>query len=520
MAQILSNWGNVFFACDGCKHKCCSVYKDQIQNTENKIIENQFWKPWYEFISGKYDDLKDLLKTGNYSKMELALIMYALAEKHYKRANDYKRSAYQITKILQVFRFCVKNLKINIKRGNKEYDELDVIKSLSQKAIRCIYIAYEETTILELNKRRKDFDKTPTDKIPLREILVDSEIKRIIIVVKSLELKLHKKLNKGVLKTEFLQKYYKLNIVSPYGINYSVSARIYRLSLKSTLNWETYQAILKELGIPRGEDNKYTELVYLLRKISEKNPTVTVIDTIFKDYYYYPETEKKLLYLKVFEKLVAETIFCFKEIIRLSKTVGETYLFNHSMRGDIYYYLADWTILLEAYLVLKELTKDMRNFRNYQDYINNYQDYINSNSKLEKALDELVLSESARNENQEGFTNILTRIGQYLKDSHIEEYMKDYLGDEWRENISGYYDNHNALTHYYKCKETHEEGKTYLDMIDNMFYLREDFNDRSDHFNIAVERHLILSGQIDDNIKQLKKRYAESKLHEVDNYFR
>jgi hypothetical protein len=502
MAQILSNWGNVFFACDGCKCKCCPVYKNQIQNTKDKIIEKLFWKPWYEFICRKYNNLKDFLAVENYSKMELALIMYALAEKHYKKANDYKRSAYQITKILQVFRFYVKNLTID----DKKYDWFDVIETLSQKAIRNIYIAYEETTILELNKRRKDFEATPTGTIPLQEILIDSEIKRIIIVVKSLELKLYKIMYKDN-REEMIQKlkiYYDLNIVSPYGINYSVSARIYRLSLKSTLNWETYQAILSELDIPRGKNNKYMELLYLLSRISKETQHVTVIDKIFNDYY--PETGKKL-YLKVFEKLVVETIFCFKEIIRLSKTVGETYLFNHSMRGEIYYYLADWTRLLETYLILKELTKD-------DDVNKNHERYIRYNNiKLNEAFEQIAGTDTQKE-------YFLRKFHDCLQNSHIEEYMKVYLGEEWRENLSGYYDNHNALAHYYKCKETHEGGKTYLDMIDNMFYLREDFNDRSDHFNVAIERYLINSGEIDRNIKRLKKRYAESKLHEVDNYFR
>jgi hypothetical protein len=509
MAQILSNWGNVFFACDGCKCECSSVYKKQIINTENKIID--FWKPWYECIFGEHKNFEELLAIEHYSKMKLALIMYALAEKHYKKANDYKRSAYQITKILQVFRLYVEDIKINITIDDKEYNEFDVIKALSQRAIRSIYIAYEETTILELNKRRKDFDKTPTETIPLQEILIDSEIKRIIIVVKSLELKLYKIMYKDN-REEMIKKlktYYALNIVSPYGINYSVSARIYRLSLKSTLNWETYQAILKELNIPQDEDiknenNKYTKLLCLLSKISENTQHVTVIDEIFNDYY--PETGNRL-YLKVFEKLIAETIFCFKEIIRLSKTVGETYLFNHSMRGDMYYYLKEWTRLLEAYLILKELTKD-------DDVNKNHERYIRYNNiKLNEAFKQIEDIGTQKKD-------ILQKFHNYLKDSSIEDYMKDYLGEEWRENISGYYDNHNALAHYYKCKETHEEGKTYLDMIDNMFYLREDFNDRSDHFYVAVERHFILSGKIDHNIKQLKKRYAESKLHEVDNYFR
>ena len=56
-------------------------------------------------------------------------------------------------------------------------------------------------------------------------------------------------------------------------------------------------------------------------------------------------------------------------------------------------------------------------------------------------------------------------------------------------------------------------------MIDSMCYIKDDYNDRSDHFNIAEERHYILNGDIDKKINELKNRYENSKLYKVDNYF-
>jgi len=52
-----------------------------------------------------------------------------------------------------------------------------------------------------------------------------------------------------------------------------------------------------------------------------------------------------------------------------------------------------------------------------------------------------------------------------------------------------------------------------------MCYIRGDYNDRSDHFNIAEERHLIVNGVIGDRIMELEKVYKNSKLHDPDNYF-
>jgi len=44
-------------------------------------------------------------------------------------------------------------------------------------------------------------------------------------------------------------------------------------------------------------------------------------------------------------------------------------------------------------------------------------------------------------------------------------------------------------------------------------------NDRSDHFNIAEERHLLVNGEIDDKIKEIKDIYKDSELYKVENYF-
>jgi hypothetical protein len=103
--------------------------------------------------------------------------------------------------------------------------------------------------------------------------------------------------------------------------------------------------------------------------------------------------------------------------------------------------------------------------------------------------------------------------------SQICEYLRKYLGEEWQEQLSSYHENQQALSHYYKCLETHNEGKAYHDMIDNICYLKDDYNDRSDHFNIAEERHNILNKKIQDKIKWSKELYENSGLYKVDSYF-
>ncbi|MCL2282687.1 MAG: AAA family ATPase [Fibromonadales bacterium] len=487
LARILSDWGNVFFSCDKlkecgdpkkcknceenegvCKYKKCYILDSEDSNTYQAYKTDAFKAKLKKYINyieseSKKENRDALLKAFGkpeieFSKMEIAFAMYAISLKAYTKANLHKRSAYQIFKMLRLFKYY-------------EIDDSEYIKELSQKAIRSLWHASEELNTLELNKRRKDFGKnTVKEYVPLQYILVDNEINRIRILVKYLELKSDK-------TAEKLREYYDMYIASPYGINYSIVARIYQLWLKSIVNYKAYQMLIynekykKEKDVfwkenDKGNNELKTEIKFLLYKDLCDNP----IKIIFKEYFklknYNVDKEMKVEELKkmkieILEKLIAETIFCFKEIIRLSKTMGETYLFNNYFMGSIHKKLSFWVRRYEVYK--KDFCKGSK--------------------------------------------------------TKIDEYLENYLGEEWREQLSGYYENHQALLHYYKCLEMHNEGRAYHNMIDSMCYLKDDYNDRSDHFNIAEERHNILNNDIEEKIKNFNKLYKESELYKVDNYF-
>ena len=448
LARILSDWGNVFFSCDYKHtkyeqdgHKCyiCDAKDCNTGRTCDRASLGTILKKYIDYVESEEKNRQALLNAFNsgynFSKMEIAFAMYAISLKAYTKSNLYKRSAYQIFKMLRLFKY----------HRIYEYTGEDYTKKLSQKAIRSLLNANEDLNTFEINKRKKDFDKhTIEKKIPLPNILVDSEINRIKVLVKDLELKSNK-------TAEKLKKYYGLYITSPYGINYSIPARIYQLRLKATVNYEAYQML-----IDNKDNKKELEIGIGIKFILSEEYCSDNIKAIFN------VGKEKRIY--ILEKLIAETIFCFKEIIRLSKIIGETYLFNHLFMGSIHGKLSFWIRLYEIWRNLYE-----------EEYKSKFS-------------------------------------------SQIDKYFKKYLGEEWEEQLSGYYENQQALSHYYKCLETHNEGRAYHNMIDNMCYLKDDYNDRSDHFNIAEERHNILNGEIGKKIEKLKKLYENSKLYDVDNY--
>jgi len=241
LARILSDWGNVFFSCDtkNQKGKCgCYICDAKDCNTRQKYYHcsadvcdtsdcksNRLAVILRKYIieSGNvYRDalLKEIKKGEKFTKREIAFTMYAISSEAYRKANLYKRSSFQLYKMLCLFR-------------DYEIYKKYYIDKLSKKAIHYLWHANEDLNLLELNKRKKDFNKkTFKEKIPLQNLLVDTEITRIRVLVEELRLKSEFN-DKKLADSKALKKYFDMRITSPYRINYSIVARIYRLRLKS-----------------------------------------------------------------------------------------------------------------------------------------------------------------------------------------------------------------------------------------------------------------------------------------------
>jgi hypothetical protein len=229
--------------------------------------------------------------------------------------------------------------------------------------------------------------------------------------------------------------------------------------LKSKVNYKAYQQLLEKTGIWEDTPEDTQENMSKKRKFVLEhdyyneligNVSKEMIEEIFGE---------RLSVIEALENLIAESIYCLVDILQLSETMGETYLFSHSFVGSVHERLSFW-------------------IRQYEEY----EKYKGDNSM-------------------------------------IDEYLKKYLDEEWREQLSGYRENRQALASYCKCLEMHNEGAAYHERVDKMCYVRDDYNDRSDHFNIAEERHLIVNGVIGGRINALKDIYKDSKLYNVENYF-
>ncbi len=466
LARILSDWGNVFLSCDDKDDKTCYICDGKNANTmyylnqnENKHICRQpmdcarnetqckayYLKKYFNYMDSKLTqkNCEDLSKSIGFDnvfiKLEIAFAMYTISFQAFNKANNPNRAAYQIYKMLRLF----KHYKIY----NETY-----INKLSKKAIQLLWHVADGSNALERKKRMLDFDEK---NVPLQYLLVDNEIAILAVSVNELYLAKALELNPDE-RNKKLNELYKMHIASPHGIIYSISAHIFQLRLKADINYEAYQILISTKKNADMDKEKMLdeEIDFVLgEKVTD--------DNVYKIF------GKHNIKDNIFEMLITESIYCLKEIVRLSKTLGETYLFNHSFMGKTHERLCFWVYRYEKY-----------NKRYNEKYKENADDTL--------ALNDL---------------------------------LKYYLDNGWENQLSVSYECQQALLYYQKSLEIHTEGKAYHTLIDNLCYVKDDFNDRSDHFSIALERHRIVNGEIDDRIKELKEFYKDSDLHDPNNYF-
>ncbi|MDR1182318.1 MAG: ATP-binding protein [Bacteroidales bacterium] len=517
MARVLSNLGDTYFQakgmkCDSCdfRNTDCSNIPFKIATAINVSYNDGFWKNWGRFINskeGRYtlpDFINDIHEKDNdmkLSNIELALFCYSLSMKYYRNANQNKHYAFQVEKILNCLKYCLRH---NIHTGEiKEflnYNNKENLDALIRKAIRSLYIAYDNLNMLEINKRKEDFDKFNESyderNIPLHYIQVDREVSRIRTIVKELDLELAK-INHTEVKT--VKNIYAQYITSPYHTNYSVSARVHRLRVKDRLNRDAFEIMKKEIFVrssgnavyPDYNNNFYCQILAILKSNQwwEDSKTKNIFDHLKVD-----KSGNK--FFAVLEMLIADSIFCLDEILRLIKTAGDSYLFNHSFFATIYDRLAVWTLRYEVLQIIK-------------DYCCSDND-VNETILPKRFRDTIGIVHFQKNDYSK----------QIFENMQIDNYLQKFLGNDFKEQLSSHYYREQALAHYYQTLDTHNGGRAYLNMLEQMYFINGDYDDVSSHFNVALERFLVNNSNIfQDRIKDLKDKGRHSTVYNVDNYF-
>ncbi len=76
-----------------------------------------------------------------------------------------------------------------------------------------------------------------------------------------------------------------------------------------------------------------------------------------------------------------------------------------------------------------------------------------------------------------------------------------------------------AIREYHKAIEVHHEGLDYKDLIRQLYYLDDDFDDSVLHYSLAIERYQMNTGNIRSRIARLNQKLSDHHLYKFETYF-
>ncbi len=137
--------------------------------------------------------------------------------------------------------------------------------------------------------------------------------------------------------------------------------------------------------------------------------------------------------------------------------------------------------------------------------------------------------------NHSWYASIFRRLGFWTQLFHafVEETgnnldtvvkLKQLIGKEEMNDLNPFTYYEKALTHAYSIYSTHFEGREYYNIISDMNYLDDDFNDSLYHFSATIERMVMNLGIIERHIDEIKdfirkeKKNGNIKEYELPYY--
>ncbi len=103
-------------------------------------------------------------------------------------------------------------------------------------------------------------------------------------------------------------------------------------------------------------------------------------------------------------------------------------------------------------------------------------------------------------------------------DEKLDKELDALLGKNVRVGIDPYEYFDLARLHYGMAREMHTEGKTYMQAIEDLYVLDDDFNDQLSHFCAAIERYRLNQGTIHEREKRIAKFLKCSGMPRVEKY--
>lgn len=174
--------------------------------------------------------------------------------------------------------------------------------------------------------------------------------------------------------------------------------------------------------------------------------------------------------LQEIEYLICDSINCLTEMAKIAYLADPSYYFNHSLIGNIHHKLGDWCKYFHMLQRVEEGSFDER------------------------------------------------KVGIKKRPSTMR--LRELISQNDIQYLDVGYHYKKAEQHYYLALEMHNEGVSYHDhVLNNMYFLDNDFNDDLYHFHAALERQFINTGMLRRRIQAVKSKVVTVELFNYEDHF-
>jgi hypothetical protein len=463
LAMTLSDLGDVFLSC---------------ANQENML--NIDLLNDYNVNQDKF--LKSLINRQIKNKLDKMLVYYHFSAEFYRKSGDEKSFSYQYVKILY---FIKEYIKKDDLKTNEDYKQIvrKYVDLIAEKAINGLYQAYNLIHSVEISRFKNIFTNDKeyfvTKEVSLNRGSINAETDEIVILYQKIKLRLNNEV--GDISCP----------ITPYGINNNMYNRFLKLKLKAETNKKYIDKIIDIDEVDIFES--------LLQRVEDKELREDIITNILLQY---ENKNKYTLYGKetdvqdAIEFCITDSIFCYYEMLKIFNTFGLSFHHNYSTLAEIHEKLYIWSEFYEIYCILYT-------FSNIDD-INNVQ------LREKKIENGPVLIRK--------YKNIALKTIYLNKKETIKTKLEKLIEPDNLPSLSIVYHCEKAAHAYQAAIETHKNGRAYHELLENMYYLNDDYNDKLYHFSIGLERFKINSDKYETRIIELKKRLEKSTVYKAENY--
>lgn len=380
---------------------------------------------------------------------------------------------------------------------------LDLYRNLAEHFLISQYRQYEhihlsESDILQWMKSLEMYQC-----IELPDLSVFPDVEEMFYMYHTFKLCLYKELKKR--QTEIpkrllssLSAFYRSDIMTGKRPCGTLVATVQNLKLKSRFNEQL--------------------LCGLLRCDAEDLDTLHFVD--LADYVYggpddelvlavFPEmksadgsSDKTDLLLDLLEFLVVDGMFCLSRVLELVMPLRNTTLFNHSFKADIYMHLIRFNALYRLLYCYYHYGCDGEDNKRIRTFLDGRKHFRQKSRKI-----------------KDGEIRALRPPGNFSgRRVALYKSVRQALGKMNPSHTDAHFLAETSIHYYTKVRQIHCQGKSYQELIHNLFFLDDDLKNDTLQFYMAMERFEIASGIQGRIERRLKKMYSGGRAYRIDEY--